>query len=131
MKLTVVAGARPNFMKIAPIMWEIARRPGVTARLVHTGQHYDEKMSKLFFEQLRIPKPAVDLEVGSGSHAVQTAEAFLGQPGGTGPADAVPSTNDYSCSACEAAEPSFVHEWSLPWDPGAMRSWTWFRSAAC
>jgi UDP-N-acetylglucosamine 2-epimerase (non-hydrolysing) len=76
MNLTVVAGARPNFMKIAPIMWEVARRPGVTARLVHTGQHYDEKMSKLFFEQLRIPKPNVDLEVGSGSHAVQTAEVM-------------------------------------------------------
>jgi UDP-N-acetylglucosamine 2-epimerase (non-hydrolysing) len=76
MNLTVVAGARPNFMKVAPIMWEVARRPGVRARLVHTGQHYDEKMSKLFFEQLRIPKPDVDLEVGSGSHAVQTAEVM-------------------------------------------------------
>lgn len=76
MNLTVVAGARPNFMKVAPIMWEASRRPGVTARLVHTGQHYDEKMSKLFFDQLRIPKPDVDLEVGSGSHAVQTAEVM-------------------------------------------------------
>jgi UDP-N-acetylglucosamine 2-epimerase (non-hydrolysing) len=76
MKLTVVAGARPNFMKVAPIMWEIARRPGVVGRLVHTGQHYDEKMSKLFFEQLQIPKPDIDLEVGSGSHAVQTAEVM-------------------------------------------------------
>ncbi|MBX9622823.1 MAG: UDP-N-acetylglucosamine 2-epimerase (non-hydrolyzing) [Gemmataceae bacterium] len=76
MKLTVVAGARPNFMKVAPILWEVARRPGVAARLVHTGQHYDEKMSKLFFEQLNIPKPDVDLEVGSASHAVQTAEVM-------------------------------------------------------
>ena len=76
MKLTIVAGARPNFMKVAPILWEIARRPGVVAHLVHTGQHYDEKMSKLFFDQLRIPKPDVDLEVGSGSHAVQTAEVM-------------------------------------------------------
>lgn len=76
MKLIVVAGARPNFMKIAPIMWEVARRQGISACLVHTGQHYDEKMSKLFFEQLRIPKPSVDLEVGSGSHAVQTAEVM-------------------------------------------------------
>lgn len=76
MKLVVVAGARPNFIKIAPLMWEIARRPGIEARLVHTGQHYDEKMSKLFFEQLRIPRPDVDLEVGSGSHAVQTAEVM-------------------------------------------------------
>src|SRR5919106_1369402 len=76
MNLTVVAGARPNFMKIAPVMWEGARRPGVTAQLVHTGQHYDEKMSKLFFQQLRIPNPDIDLEVGSGSHAVQTAEVM-------------------------------------------------------
>lgn len=76
MKLTVVAGARPNFMKVAPILWEVARRPGVAAKLVHTGQHYDEKMSKLFFEQLKIPKPDVDLEVGSASHAVQTAEVM-------------------------------------------------------
>jgi UDP-N-acetylglucosamine 2-epimerase (non-hydrolysing) len=76
MKLIVVAGARPNFMKVAPLMWEIVRRPDVSARLVHTGQHYDERMSKLFFQQLRIPKPDVDLEVGSGSHAVQTAEVM-------------------------------------------------------
>src|ERR671918_2725790 len=76
MNLTVVAGARPNFMKIAPIMWEVARRTGVTAQLVHTGQHYDEKMSRLFFEELRIPRPDVDLGVGSGSHAVQTAEVM-------------------------------------------------------
>jgi UDP-N-acetylglucosamine 2-epimerase (non-hydrolysing) len=75
-KLTIVAGARPNFMKVAPLLWEAARRPGVVARLVHTGQHYDEKMSKLFFDQLRIPKPDVDLGVGSGSHAVQTAEVM-------------------------------------------------------
>lgn len=76
MKLVVVAGARPNFMKIAPIMWEAKRRTDLTAMLVHTGQHYDEKMSKLFFEQLAIPKPDVDLEVGSASHAVQTAEVM-------------------------------------------------------
>jgi len=76
MKLVIVAGARPNFMKVAPLMWEICRRPEVTGFLVHTGQHYDEKMSKLFFEQLQIPRPNVDLEVGSGSHAVQTAEVM-------------------------------------------------------
>jgi UDP-N-acetylglucosamine 2-epimerase (non-hydrolysing) len=76
MKIVVVAGARPNFMKIAPLMWEVARRPNMTAFLVHTGQHYDEKMSKLFFDQLKIPVPNIDLEVGSGSHAVQTAEVM-------------------------------------------------------
>src|SRR5689334_5163953 len=76
MKLIVVAGARPNFIKIAPLMWEIARHPNIVASLVHTGQHYDERMSSLFFEQLKIPRPNVDLEVGSGSHAVQTAEVM-------------------------------------------------------
>ena len=76
MKLVVVAGARPNFMKIAPLMWEIARREGISARLVHTGQHYDQRMSQLFFEQLNIPRPDTDLGVGSGSHAVQTAEVM-------------------------------------------------------
>src|SRR5262245_49201949 len=76
MKLIVVAGARPNFMKVAPLMWEVARRADVTACLVHTGQHYDERMSNLFFEQLHIPRPDVNLEVGGGSHAVQTAEVM-------------------------------------------------------
>ena len=76
MNILAVVGARPNFMKIAPLMWEVARRPGVEARLVHTGQHYDERMSRLFFEQLAIPRPDVNLEVGSGSHAAQTAEVM-------------------------------------------------------
>jgi UDP-N-acetylglucosamine 2-epimerase (non-hydrolysing) len=76
MKIIAVAGARPNFMKIAPLMAELRRRPGITAYLVHTGQHYDQRMSRLFFEQLGIPRPDVDLEVGSGSHALQTAEVM-------------------------------------------------------
>src|ERR1019366_7814180 len=76
MKLLLVAGARPNFMKIAPLMWEIQRRDDVDAFLVHTGQHYDEKMSERFFTELRIPRPDENLEVGSGSHAVQTAEVM-------------------------------------------------------
>ncbi len=76
MKIIAVAGARPNFMKIAPLMWEINRRAGIEAYLVHTGQHYDERMSKLFFEELEIPRPNVDLGVGSGSHACQTAEVM-------------------------------------------------------
>jgi len=103
MKLVVVAGARPNFMKVAPLMWEIARRPDVSARLVHTGQHYDERMSKLFFEQLRIPRPDVDLEVGSGSHAVQTAEVMKRfEPVLTGdPPDAVVVVGDVNSTvAC-------------------------------
>ena len=76
MKLVAVVGARPNFMKIAPLLWEVERRAGIDAYLVHTGQHYDQKMSHLFFEELRIPRPDVDLGVGSGSHAVQTAEVM-------------------------------------------------------
>jgi UDP-N-acetylglucosamine 2-epimerase (non-hydrolysing) len=76
MKILAIAGARPNFMKIAPLMWELRRRPGIQSYLVHTGQHYDERMSKLFFEELNIPRPDIDLGVGSGSHTVQTAEVM-------------------------------------------------------
>ena len=74
MKIINVAGARPNFMKIAPLMEAFAATAGIQAMLVHTGQHYDERMSDLFFRQLGIPQPDVNLGVGSGSHAVQTAE---------------------------------------------------------
>ena len=72
-----VVGARPNFMKIAPIMaaFRNAQTP-LPARLIHTGQHYDADMKDTFFRQLGIPEPNVDLEVGSGSHAVQTAEVM-------------------------------------------------------
>jgi len=76
MKIVAVVGARPNFMKIAPLLWEVQRRRGVEVFLVHTGQHYDERMSRLFFEELEIPRPNANLEVGSGSHAVQTAEVM-------------------------------------------------------
>lgn len=70
-----VVGARPNFMKIAPLMRALrAPGSGLTASLVHTGQHYDAAMKHAFFEQLHIPEPDVDLEVGSGSHAQQTAQ---------------------------------------------------------
>lgn len=74
MKILNVVGARPNFMKIAPLMEEYKRYTIIEPVLVHTGQHYDEKMSDLFFRQLGIPQPDVNLAVGSGSHAVQTAE---------------------------------------------------------
>jgi UDP-N-acetylglucosamine 2-epimerase (non-hydrolysing) len=74
-KILCVAGARPNFMKIAPIMAALHRvSPPLQVRLIHTGQHYDVTMNQLFFEQLAIPKPDIELEVGSASHAVQTAE---------------------------------------------------------
>jgi UDP-N-acetylglucosamine 2-epimerase (non-hydrolysing) len=69
-----VVGARPNLMKIAPLMEAYAAEPGIEALLVHTGQHYDANMSELFFRELGIPEPDLNLEVGSASHAVQTAE---------------------------------------------------------
>lgn len=72
-KLILVAGARPNFMKIAPLMHTLKDNELIQPILVHTGQHYDEKMSNLFFKQLEIPVPDINLEVGSASHAVQTA----------------------------------------------------------
>jgi UDP-N-acetylglucosamine 2-epimerase (non-hydrolysing) len=74
LKIANVAGARPNFMKIAPIIEALRSTDSIDPILVHTGQHYDERMSDLFFRQLGIPEPDVNLEVGSGSHAVQTAE---------------------------------------------------------
>jgi UDP-N-acetylglucosamine 2-epimerase (non-hydrolysing) len=81
-KIDVIAGARPNFMKIAPIIHalEAAGKRGsdLGYRLIHTGQHYDKNMSGSFFEQLGIPDPDVNLEVGSGTQAEQTAGIMLG-----------------------------------------------------
>ncbi len=74
MKIINIVGARPNFMKIAPLMAEYKKHPRIEPILVHTGQHYDEKMSDLFFRQLGIPEPDINLGVGSASHAFQTAE---------------------------------------------------------
>jgi UDP-N-acetylglucosamine 2-epimerase (non-hydrolysing) len=73
-KIINACGARPNFMKIAPLMRAYRAHPNLEPILVHTGQHYDPKMSDLFFRQLEIPEPDVNLGVGSASHAVQTAE---------------------------------------------------------
>src|SRR5271166_2552126 len=74
MHILHVVGARPNFMKAAPVMAALRGRSGVTQTLVHTGQHYDRNMSDVFFEQLEIPAPDLNLGVGSGTHAQQTAE---------------------------------------------------------
>lgn len=77
-KILNIVGARPNFMKIAPIIREMKRRGDVfEAKLVHTGQHYDESMSGSFFEDLGIPAPDHYLEVGSASHAIQTARIMI------------------------------------------------------
>ncbi len=74
-EILCVVGARPNFMKIAPIMRALNHgKSGLSGKLLHTGQHYDVAMKASFFDQLNIPEPDVDLGVGSGSHAVQTAE---------------------------------------------------------
>ena len=93
MKLDIIAGARPNFMKIAPIIEELKKVSNkIQYRLIHTGQHYDKKMSGNFFEQLGIPDPDVNLEVGSGTQAEQTArimeryEALLLGDSSTAPA---------------------------------------------
>jgi UDP-N-acetylglucosamine 2-epimerase (non-hydrolysing) len=73
-RIVNICGARPNFMKIAPLMRAYAAHPAVEALLVHTGQHYDERMSGLFFRDLDIAPPHINLEVGSASHARQTAD---------------------------------------------------------
>jgi UDP-N-acetylglucosamine 2-epimerase (non-hydrolysing) len=78
-KIISVVGARPNFMKIAPIHFEFSRyKHSIIHLICHTGQHYDEKMSKVFFDELGMPKPHFYLGVGSGSHAVQTAGVMVG-----------------------------------------------------
>ena len=73
-KIINIVGARPNFMKIAPLMAAYRRTSQIQPLLVHTGQHYDAKMSDLFFTELGIPQPDINLGVGSGSHAKQTAQ---------------------------------------------------------
>jgi UDP-N-acetylglucosamine 2-epimerase (non-hydrolysing) len=75
-KIVNIVGARPNFMKIAPLMREMRRHEDLNPLLVHTGQHYDVSMAGRFFEELQIPVPDVSLEVGSGSYASQTAEVM-------------------------------------------------------
>ena len=81
MKIDLIAGARPNFMKIAPIIEAIERAASIgkdiNYRLVHTGQHYDKRMSGNFFEELGIPSPHINLEAGSGTHAEQTAAIMV------------------------------------------------------
>ncbi|MCW5910719.1 MAG: UDP-N-acetylglucosamine 2-epimerase (non-hydrolyzing) [Cyclobacteriaceae bacterium] len=81
MKITLVAGARPNFMKIAPIIRAVERAladgQDIHYRLVHTGQHYDDKLSRIFFEQLQIPEAHINLGAGSGTQAEQTARIMI------------------------------------------------------
>lgn len=81
MRVLHVVGARPNFMKVAPVRAAFAKRKSVQQILVHTGQHYDAFMSDVFFQQLGIPEPDFNLGVGSGSHARQTAEIMMRMEG--------------------------------------------------
>jgi len=78
MHILHVVGARPNFMKAAPVLHALQKRPGIRQTLVHTGQHYDKNLSDVFFSQLEIPAPDVNLGVGSSTHARQTADIMLG-----------------------------------------------------
>jgi UDP-N-acetylglucosamine 2-epimerase (non-hydrolysing) len=73
-----VVGTRPNFIKVTPVMRALAERASIRQILVHTGQHYDSSMSDVFFDELEIPQPDVNLGVGSASHAVQTAQIMIG-----------------------------------------------------
>ncbi len=72
-----VVGARPNYMKVAPVYAELERRGRVDQRLVHTGQHYDALLKDVFFAELPLPRPHVELEIGSGSHGEQTGRALI------------------------------------------------------
>lgn len=74
MKIISIVGARPNFMKIAPLIDEFSKHPKIDSMLLHTGQHYDGEMSRVFFEQLGLPRPDIDLGVAPGPQAAQTAE---------------------------------------------------------
>jgi UDP-N-acetylglucosamine 2-epimerase (non-hydrolysing) len=76
-RVDCVVGARPNFVKIAPIMRAFGARPEFSVRLIHTGQHYDVAMNAVFFEELQIPAPQINLEIGSGSNTEQTAHVML------------------------------------------------------
>jgi UDP-N-acetylglucosamine 2-epimerase (non-hydrolysing) len=76
-RIVAVVGARPNFMKVAPIWRELEKTGAYELSLVHTGQHYDDNMSKVFFDDLRLPRPDVYLGVGSGSHAEQTGKVMI------------------------------------------------------
>jgi UDP-N-acetylglucosamine 2-epimerase len=78
LRILAVAGCRPNFVKLAPLLAEMRKSPAIQPILVHTGQHYDAELSGVFFRDLGIPEPDTFLQVGSGSHAVQTARAMEG-----------------------------------------------------
>ncbi|MCA9677064.1 MAG: UDP-N-acetylglucosamine 2-epimerase (non-hydrolyzing) [Kofleriaceae bacterium] len=123
-KVLCVAGARPNFVKIAPLLRALRSRPHVAAPLVHTGQHYDRALSQVFFDQLGIPAPDLSLDVGSASHAQQTAEiikrfepvAIAEQP------DAVLVVGDVNSTiGCALVASKLELDHALPWAGPARR----------
>lgn len=77
MKILNIVGACPNFMKVAPLHRAFQNHPNIESKIVHTGQHFDAKMSDVFFEQLELPKPDYFLGIGGGSHTQQTARIML------------------------------------------------------
>lgn len=77
MKILNIVGARPNFMKVAPLHRAFSKNPNITSKIIHTGQHFDAKMSDVFFEQLELPKPHYFLGVGGGSHTEVTARTMI------------------------------------------------------
>src|SRR5687768_4039827 len=77
-RLVIVVGARPNFVKVAPVWHALQERDSLDLALLHTGQHYDAALSTRFLQQLQLPEPDVFLGVGSGTHAEQTAGVMLG-----------------------------------------------------
>ena len=81
LRIDLIAAARPNFMKVAPLFHALHEQPWCRLRLVHTGQHYDKNMSEAFFTDLKLPSPDLHLDVGSGSHAEQTAKVMLAYEG--------------------------------------------------
>jgi len=76
-QISAIVGARPNFVKMAPVLEEAGRRSTFQCRLIHTGQHYSSEMSAAFFDELGLPAPDVNLEIGSGSHTAQAAGVML------------------------------------------------------
>jgi UDP-N-acetylglucosamine 2-epimerase (non-hydrolysing) len=102
----LVAGARPNFIKLAPLVWVLQARRSLSFQIVHTGQHYDRAMSQSFFDVLNIPEPEINLEVGSGSQSFQTArilERFDGLLNDAPPAAVVVFGDVNSTLACSLA----------------------------
>ncbi len=100
----LIAAARPNFMKVAPLYHAFAQAEWCAPRIVHTGQHYDASMSEAFFRDLRLPEPAHHLGVGSGTHAEQTGRPLIEYGAGreAGPPESRLVVGDLKCTAALA-----------------------------